>query len=84
MCCGRGKARGHGATAQGNQVAPVSRFETRAHGAPIFEYIGRTALTVFGPISGAPYRFNGPGSRLAVDPRDRPALAVIPVLRFVR
>lgn len=83
MCCGRGKARVQGGTVH-SVAAPVARFETRAHGAPIFEYIGRTALTVFGPISGAPYRFNGPGSRLAVDPRDRPALAVIPVLRFVR
>lgn len=81
MCCGRGKARVQGAPVQRD---PVARFETRAHGAPVFEYIGRTALTVFGPISGMPYRFNAPGSRLAVDPRDRPALAVIPVLRFVR
>ena len=81
MCCGRGNARVQGATAQ---RVLVPRSETRAHGAAIFEYIGRTALTVFGPISGTPYRFNALGSRLAVDPRDRPALAVIPVLRFVR
>jgi hypothetical protein len=80
MCCGKGKARPRDIT-----IVPALPRPDRptGHGTPTFEYIGRTALTVFGPISGAPYRFPGPGSRLAVDPRDRAALSAVPVLKFV-
>jgi hypothetical protein len=45
-----------------------------------FEYIGHSAMTVVGPASGQRYRFT-PGAILAVDPRDRTALAAIPLLR---
>jgi hypothetical protein len=45
-----------------------------------FEYVGHAPLTVVGPASGQRYRF-APGSILAVDPRDRTALASIPLLR---
>jgi hypothetical protein len=48
-----------------------------------FQYLGRTALTVVGPITGARYRFDRPGSQLRVDPRDRPALLRVPVLKPV-
>jgi hypothetical protein len=48
---------------------------------PLFEYVGRTALTVIGPASGLRYRFGSPGARLAVDPRDRAALAAVPQLK---
>ena len=80
MCCGNGKTRPRGIRI----VPPVPPPErTGTHRTSTFEYIGRTALTVFGPISGAPYRFRGPGSRFLVDPRDRSALAAVPVLRLV-
>jgi hypothetical protein len=49
----------------------------------MFEYVGRTALTVAGPVSGATYRFPGPGARQRVDPRDQIALAKVPVLRRI-
>lgn len=51
----------------------------------VFEYIG-TALpaTVPGPVSGRRYRFLNPGDRQAVDPRDRPGMAAMPMLRWVR
>jgi hypothetical protein len=45
-----------------------------------YEYVGHTPLTVVGPASGQRYRFT-PGTILAVDPRDRTALAAIPLLR---
>jgi hypothetical protein len=45
-----------------------------------FQYVGHTALTLIGPASGRRYSFT-PGSILAVDPRDRSALASIPLLR---
>jgi hypothetical protein len=45
-----------------------------------FEYTGRTAMTVIGPVSGVRYRFDAPGSRIAVDLRDRKTVAAIPQL----
>jgi hypothetical protein len=46
-----------------------------------FEYIGKTGLTVQGPVSGRRYRFACQGARIAVDPRDRPSLLLVPNLR---
>ena len=48
-----------------------------------FEYVGNTALTVLGSATNKKYRFNGSGSRVEVDPRDRPSLAKVPNLREV-
>ena len=49
-----------------------------------FEYIGKTALTVIGPITGKKYRFPQPGSKIAVDVADALSVATIPVLRQTR
>jgi hypothetical protein len=47
----------------------------------VFEYIGKTALTAIGPISGRHYRFSHPGAIVEVDPRDSASLATVPNLR---
>lgn len=62
-----------------SQRAPVSRQFVVC-----FEYMGRTGLTVVGPVSGRRYRFDGPGARLVVDPRDQVSLAAVPNLRRTR
>lgn len=81
MCCGRGKSTFRFTnTAVPAATAADNRGTTSQ---ATFEYVGRTALTVFGPASGAPYRFNGPGARVRVDARDRQSLAGVPVLRLV-
>jgi len=49
-----------------------------------FEYVGPTALTVFGPYTGRQYRFAYPGSRVVVDVVDAPSLTAVPNLRRVR
>jgi len=49
-----------------------------------FEYIGKTGLTVVGPITGSRYRFDGPGAIVAVDGRDASPVAAVPNLRQVR
>jgi hypothetical protein len=51
--------------------------------AVVFEYTGRTGLTVIGAASGRRYRFDGPGARVVVNPRDRPSVARVPKLRQV-
>jgi hypothetical protein len=54
-------------------------------GAPVvFEYVGRTGLTVLGPITGHRYRFAGPGAKVPVDSRDAASLAAVPNLERAR
>jgi hypothetical protein len=48
-----------------------------------FQYVGASALTLIGPVSGRRYRFGGPGARLVIDPRDRPGLARVSRLRQI-
>ena len=69
------------AQARGPAGSMPSRFVPYV---PQFEYTGRTALTVAGPATRHTYYFDRPGARLAVDPRDSPSLAAIPVLRRLR
>jgi len=80
-CCGRNR--------------PVQRVEdsgppraTFTHGAitnvQYFEYIGKTGLTVLGPITGRRYRFTHPGAKMAIDERDGPSMTGVPNLRRAR
>lgn len=48
-----------------------------------FEYVGATALTVYGPLTGVRYRFDQPGARIVVDVRDATALTAVPQLEAV-
>lgn len=48
-----------------------------------FEYIGKTALTVTGNISGKQYRFNSPGGKQLIDYRDASGMMKVPVLKRV-
>ena len=52
-------------------------------GVVVFEYIGRTALSAEGRVTGIRYRFESPGSRVTVDPRDRASLDLLPMLKQV-
>lgn len=78
-CCGSSRQRmAFIAGARQPAARPVER-----RFAVTFEYVGGTALSAVGPASGRRYRFERPGARIVVDPRDRPALARIPGLREV-
>ena len=48
-----------------------------------FQYVGKTALTAVGPVSGRHYLFNHPGAIVEVDPLDRASLALVPHLRQI-
>jgi hypothetical protein len=88
MCCGKNRT----AVSQTRVGPPAGRsvqtppaFTTRQRSsAAYFEYTGKTALTAVGPVSGMRYRFATPGSRVAVDLRDRKHLAAVPNLVQVR
>jgi hypothetical protein len=76
-CCGGARQR------LGPIMSPPAPGPAARRFAIEFEYAGPTALTVTGPVSGRRYRFDRPGARLAIDPRDRPSLARVPKLREV-
>jgi hypothetical protein len=88
MCCGNNRA----AFSQTRVSAPTGRavqtppaFATRQRSnVAYFEYTGKTAITVRGPISGATYRFAAPGARVIVDLRDGKHLEAVPNLVRVR
>jgi hypothetical protein len=61
-------------------AAPSHRLREVAE----FEYVGATALTVEGPVTGKRYRFSAPGAVVAVDLLDRRAVAAVPHLRELR
>lgn len=61
------------------QVGPPSPTTRPVYAGPVeFQYTGRTGLSVLGPITRTRYRFNGPGARVAVDPRDAASLTAVP------
>jgi hypothetical protein len=49
----------------------------------VFEYLGETALTVFGGATRLRYRFASPRARVLVDARDGASLAAIARLKLV-
>lgn len=78
-CCGS-KRQLLSQTLSPSKSKPLSQ-PARRHFEVTFEYLGGTALTAIGPVSGRHYRFERAGARVTVDPRDRPGLAAIPHLR---
>jgi hypothetical protein len=73
-CCGQARSQ---AGIQNNMNASAAPRTV------VFEYIGRTAVSVLGRASGIQYRFNAPGARLTVDARDRASLDALPMLKQV-
>jgi len=61
------------------QTAPAPRAPLTI-AAPVFEYVGATALTVVSPLTRKTYRFEKPGARIEVDMRDRSWIAFVPNL----
>ena len=72
MCCGRARS-----------ISSGPRLDSPPRNGVVFAYLGRTALSVKGPATGAVYRFVAPGARLQVDARDADALRKVAVLRAI-
>ncbi len=85
-CCGKQRGQFHGIvqTQQTHESIGSPKATLTYYYTAFFEYIGKTGLTVIGPITGKRYRFEWPGSIVEVDLRDRPSLAKVPHLREVR
>jgi hypothetical protein len=76
MCCG-GARTGLGHSATLRETSHVRDEVPRVR----FTYIGRSALTVIGSATQTMYRFDQPGTTMAVDRRDAYGLASVPMLR---
>jgi hypothetical protein len=79
MCCGKNRIQ---FSRPPRPIAATIPAVRRARA--IFEYVGRTNLIVKGSATGKYYRFERPGVRIEVDPRDRPSVAAVPMLRQLR
>jgi hypothetical protein len=79
MCCGQSRSR---VATSGRAVSPMRKPAPSTSGA-LYEYTGKTGMTVIGPISGARYRFDRPGARLQIDGRDVLSIRSLPNLRRV-
>jgi hypothetical protein len=80
-CCGKARAQFAGQSTGTSRSGPPPRPQTSAPPPKVvFQYSGSTAMVAIGPVSGTRYRFDGPGARVTVDPRDRRFLANVPKL----
>ncbi len=65
-------------------AAPRASAHRFPMGTVYFEYLGPTAITALGSVTGRQYRFATHGVPVAVDARDRWSIARVPSLREVR
>lgn len=82
-CCGNQRAKLQGpirVSPVPSRQAPASEQRRVLRDRVFFKYLGRTGMTVIGPATGKRYRFNGPGSIIEVDLRDRRSVALLPQL----
>lgn len=87
-CCGQGRSNNAGGGSWSRVPNTGSGAPSAAPGTPRtghawFQYVGPTALTAVGGVTGARYVFGQRGVTLAVDPADRRSLAAVPNLRQV-
>jgi hypothetical protein len=64
--------------------ALVAGASAAAPSDPWMQYVGQSALTVTGPVTGRTYRFAAPGASLAVNRHDAASLLYVPTLKPVR
>jgi hypothetical protein len=70
------------ASASSSQPAPP--VYTPPPSLAVFRYEGEGSLTIIGPATGRKYWFERYGAELAVDLRDRAAVAKVPKVRQIR
>ncbi|HZC42615.1 MAG TPA: hypothetical protein VE195_00480 [Acidobacteriaceae bacterium] len=76
-CCGNGRR----VLIEEPQSHPgIVRTERAMYSAALFQYNGKSRLTVVGSGTKTVYQFNGRGSRVVVNGRDAASLAAVPSL----
>ena len=86
MCnCGkeRSQVNPQVSTSHTNYEQKIQVRPTQTKQAVMFQYTGKTALTVVGSITRRNYRFNFPGDIQPIESGDAAAMAAVPVLKKV-
>jgi hypothetical protein len=89
-CCNQKRARWRNPGGPAWSTLPASQTmipmtnEIPAAQSVAFEYLGRTAMSVMGPITRTQYRFRATGARVSIDHRDVPYISGVPNLQRVR
>jgi hypothetical protein len=78
-CCGKSRAQFSART----QLRASAVVSVQPVGTVVFEYTGRSRLTVIGPVTRTRYDFVGHGARLNVDRRDSNSIAMVPALQRI-
>lgn len=79
--CNCSKRRSNLYTPPVHGVGRSTAYPTTDMESVLFEYTGRTALTVTGSITGQRYRFNHSGDVQIIDRRDATSMISVPVLK---
>ncbi len=88
-CCGQRRVLGGApfrpasTTTTASSSQPVASPKPRPVLRLVYEYSGNGAFTVASSTSGRRYRFEHPGARIEVDPRDRTLMASLRQVRRV-
>lgn len=82
-CCGKKRNEFAGSHTY-NTASTTSVLLQKMWDDVLFEYIGNTALTAKGSITGRTYRFNFKNDQQFVDYRDASGMMAVPVLRKVK
>ena len=74
---------GAGKSANAGVASGSSRLHPVPLGPVVFEYVGRTGLTVVGTQTNKRYRFDHPGAKVEIAAADVPSVGQVPTLRRV-
>ena len=75
-CCGKQRANWRGESPR------IPRAPVNPH-VVYFRYLGNQTITVEGSATGRTYSFSGAGATAAVDPKDAPFIASVPLMAQV-
>lgn len=76
-CCGKQRANWRG------ELPRIPRAQPGTPHAVYFRYLGNQSITVVGAATGRTYSFSGAGATAAVDPKDAPFIASVPLVAQV-
>ncbi len=86
MCCGKKRQQLdqiYNSLRHSSYNEKKERKEINLNSNILFEYVGKTGMTVYGSSTGKRYRFNSNGMVVEVDARDKNSIAAVPNLRMV-
>jgi hypothetical protein len=66
-----------------HQSQPQQQTFVQTKAPVLFEYTGKTALSIIGSVTRKSYRFHFPGDKQYIDPNDAALMMAIPMLKRI-